>query len=177
MARRAAPVVPMLTCLALVVALAACGGPSARQWADRVCTALTPWRTQIAALNSTARSRVAAASSPAQIRDELAALLRGALAATEAARAEVVDAGIPDVTGGAEVAGRFIASLVAVRDAYARARAELERLPVADQSSFTTGVVGIFDRLNADYARTAPDTSALSSPQLQAAFADLPRCR
>ena len=161
-----------------LVVLAACGGdgPSAREWASRVCSALQPWRTQIVALTAEAQEQMASAGTATQTRENLLRLFAGARAASESARAAVAAAGVPDVAGGAEVSRRFVEALAGTRDAYARAADELQALSTEDAAGFYDGVVGIMTRLNAAYAASGVDTTRLESVQLRAAFDEVEQC-
>lgn len=164
------------------LALAGCSGPkqqgpSAEQWAGQVCGALTPWRTEVAELNTRTAQQMAAATTPAQTRDNLVALMAGAQSATESARAAVAAAGTPQVAGGDAVARSFVAALAGTRDAYAKARADLQALPTGDQTAFYDGVEGVLTRLNDDYRGAAVDPSQLDSPELRRAFDGIASCR
>ncbi|MDT5028888.1 MAG: hypothetical protein QOE61_5314 [Micromonosporaceae bacterium] len=162
----------------VVVTLAACGsGTKPEAWAGQVCDALTPWRAQIAQLNARAQQQMSSAGTPAETRASLLELLAGGQTASETARAAVVAAGAPDVDGGAEVAGRFAASLEKTRDAYAHARAAVAALSTNDASTFYDGVVSVMTTLNAEYARSGVDTSKLDSVELRNAFDKTDRCR
>jgi len=142
--------------LAVLTALAACGsGVPASEWAGRVCSALAPWRTQISDLNARAQRQMSTASTPVQTRDNLLELLSGAETVSESARGAVAAAGTPDVDGGDEVARHFTASLEATRDAYARARGDLQALPTDDAEVFYDGVVAVMTRPSAGSARAS----------------------
>lgn len=171
-ARFAAPL------LAVLVLTAACGhsGVPASTWAASVCTTLTPWRAKIADLNQQAQQQLARASTPEQARTELMALLSGARDATENARSQLVAAGTPDVSGGEAVATRFQTALVQVRDAYAHALTAVTALVAADPA-FYDRVADVLNTLTAEYDRSGVDTSSLSSPDLEAAFAGQSKCR
>jgi hypothetical protein len=162
----------------VVVALAACGsGTKPETWAGQVCDALTPWRAQIAQLNAHAQQQMSSAGTPDETQASLLELLAGGQTASETARAAVVGAGAPDVDGGAEVAGRFAASLEKTRDAYAHARVALQALATNDASAFYAGVVSVMTTLNAEYARSEVDTSKLDSVELRTAFDKSDKCR
>lgn len=170
--RRAAAVV------AVLLLLAGCGGGvSATDWAGRVCAAVKPWRTQIAELNAKAQQQMATATTPGQTRDNLLALLTGGEDASESARAAVVAAGVPDVDGGADIAGRFAVALTRSRDAYHHARTDLAALPTADAATFYDGVVAVMDRLRTEYAASGLDTSNVDSVALRDAFDGVDQCR
>jgi len=161
-----------------VVLLAGCSsGPSAQQWATQVCAALAPWRAAITELNRQASEQMAAATTVAQTRTNLIALVDGARDASETARAGVVAAGVPDVDGGAEVAQRFQAALTATRDAYAAAAAELSALSVDDETRFYDGVVEVLGRLTTRYQQAGEELAGLSSTEVRAAFDAIPECR
>ncbi len=139
--------------------------------------ALAPWRTEISALNSSLQQRMAAAGTPAETRTLITELLSGGEAASERARTAVAAAGVPDVDGGEEVARRFTASLERVRDAYANARADLEALPMTDETSFYDGVVTVMTGLTTEYAASAVDPEQIDSPELRQAFDGIDECR
>lgn len=171
----------LVTVLVAVVAstsLAACGGAIAPStWAETVCQSLTPWRSTIASLNQNAQTEMAGAKTPQDTRIHMLALLSGAQRASEKAREAVAGAGVPDVDGGAVIEKRFVAALTAVRDAYARASATIAALPMTDADTFYSGVAAAMTTLNADYAKSGVDTSALASPELQADFDKVAACR
>jgi hypothetical protein len=168
----------LLLVAALLLPLAACSGqPGARAWAAAVCTALSPWRSEIGALTSRTQQQMSAATTPAQARENLMRLFAGARDASERARAGVAGAGVPDVDGGAQIAHGFTGSLAAVRDAYGRAQESVGALATAPAKAFYEQVSRVVDRLNADYAASSLDTSKLNSAELEAAFDELPQCR
>ena len=172
------------TLLAGTTLLGACGGGRGvppERWAAEVCAALTPWRTQIVALNTQAQQQVAAATAPEQARAGLLDLLRGAETASETARAAVAAAGAPSVGGGEAIAFHFTNSLSTIRDAYARARRDLEALPVADDDvfydRFYDRVEAVFGQLGRDYAAAASDLDRVAVPDLRRAFDEVDECR
>lgn len=161
-----------------LVLMTACGsGVAADEWATEVCAAMSPWRTQISDLNIRAQQQMSTVSTPAQTRDTLLQLLSGAEAASEIARSALAEAGTPDVDGGDEVARRFAASIKETRDAYARARVDLQALPTTDAATFYDGVVVVMARLNQEYARSGVDTTQLNSDELRRAFDGVDQCR
>ena len=170
--------VAVLNLLVISCVLTACSSAVAPQtWAASVCQALTPWRAEITTLNQNAETEMAATRTPADTRTHILALLSGAEKATEKARAEVAAAGVPDVDGGAVIEKRFVAALVAVRNAYQQAETTIGALPTADAGTFYDGVGAAMTKLNADYAKSGVDTSQLASTELQADFDKVPACR
>lgn len=162
----------------LLLALGGCGGGvGARPWAASVCEALAPWRHEITSLNRRAQQQMTARTTPAQAKENLLRLVSGAESASETARAKVAEAGTPDVPGGAKVAQSFVDSLVAVRDAYRRAKQSLQALDTSEAKTFYDGVSAALEKLNAEYARSALDTSSLDSSELKKAFDEVPECR
>lgn len=161
----------------LLLALAGCGGgrPAPQAWAADVCDALGPWRDEIDTLTSGAEQQMTAKTTPAQAKENLVRLLGGAERASETARAQVVDAGVPDVDEGETVAAGFAASLADVRDAYGNARKAIEGLDTGP--GFYDGVSSAVDTLNKEYDASALDTSKLDSPELARAFDEVPECR
>jgi hypothetical protein len=173
--RRGLLAVPVVACVTLA---AGCGGPVApRTWVTSVCQSLAPWRTSISRLNSTAQVEMASARTPQDTRSRVLSLLDGAQQASERARAAVDAAGVPDVDGGAEIERRFVASLAAVRDAYARAAAAVGTLSTTDPAAFYSGVAAAMNRLATDYQSAGVDTDRLASTELQNDFAQVAACR
>jgi len=173
--RRALAAVAAVVCVGSV---AACGGAVApRTWVTSVCQSLAPWRDAISKLNVTAQTQMASAKTPQDTRTRVLALLDGAQQASERARAAVAAAGVPDVQGGAVIEQRFVDSLGAVRDAYARAATTVSALPTGDAKTFYAGVASAMSRLNADYTKAGVDTATLASDELQADFAQVAACR
>lgn len=163
---------------AVVLLLGGCaGGPAPRAWAASVCTALSPWRAEISNLTSRTQQQMTAKTTPAQAKENLVRLLDGAESASETARAEVEEAGVPDVDGGAAVAGGFVDSLTAVRDAYGKAKRGIESLDAGRADPFYDGVETVMKTLTTEYDRSALDTSSLDSPELEKAFDEVPECR
>jgi hypothetical protein len=118
-----------------------------------------------------------AKTTPAQARENLVRLMAGAEEASERARKAVQDAGVPDVDRGEAVAGGFLASLSAVRDAYGKARTTIEGLSTARAGAFYEGVKAAIDTLGREYDASALDTSSLDSPELKQAFDEVAECR
>ncbi|HZN16855.1 MAG TPA: hypothetical protein VFB84_01505 [Micromonosporaceae bacterium] len=168
----------LLTVLLVGLLLGACGGgPTPGVWAATVCQALGPWRSDIASLTARAQQQMAAATTPAQARENMLRLLEGAQQATETARSRVEAAGVPDVDGGSAVAQEFQHALAAMRDAYARARTAVDVLATGDADAFYDGVEAAMATLTEEYGRGALDTTKISSTELRRAFDEVPECR
>ena len=163
---------------ALVVSVAACSGaPGPRAWAASVCTALTPWRTEIGSLTSRAQQQITVNTTPGQAKENLSRLFSGAQVASEKARSGVVKAGVPDVHDGKQIADGFTGALAGLRDAYGRAATGIGGLAIAPAKTFYAQVEKVVDQLNTEYAASSLDTSKLNSPELKEAFDELPECR
>lgn len=174
MGRRIAGVVAV----GLVAAVTACAsGVPAVEWADRVCSALTPWRGQIADLNTRAQNQMSTATNPTETRENLLVLLGGGRDASDNARTALVAAGEPRVEHGREIADRFVASITKARDSYSRAHDSLQRLPVDDPTVFYDGVIGVLGTLQSEYATSEIDTSQLESLELRDAFERADKCQ
>jgi hypothetical protein len=164
--------------LALVASLAACSGAhGARAWAAAVCTSLSPWRAEIGSLTTRVQQQMSGVTTPGQAKDNLMRLFAGGHDASERARAGVAQAGVPDVTGGKQIADSFTASLAALRDAYGKAEQGIEALATAPASAFYTQVEKVVAQFNKDYAASSLDTSKLNSAELKEAFDEVPECR
>jgi hypothetical protein len=175
---RTARFAPPLVVLSLFVTLGGCAsGPAPRVWAASVCTALAPWRTEIATLMSRTQQQMSAATTPAQAKENLVRLFGGAQSASERARAGVQRAGVPDVAEGKQVAESFTASLSAVRDAYGRARTGIEVLATSPSKDFYTKVGTVVQTLDTEYRESELDTTRLNSVELKNAFDEAPECR
>ncbi|WP_460917035.1 hypothetical protein [Plantactinospora veratri] len=153
------------------------GGPTPQAWAAAVCAALAPWRAEIGTLTRSTQQQMTAQTSPAQAKENLVRLLRGAEQASETARQKVAAAGVPDTDKGEAVSKGFVASLTAVRDAYGRAGAAIEALGTGQPSEFYDGVKAAVDTLNQEYDASSLDTSELDSVELKRAFDEVPECR
>jgi hypothetical protein len=168
--------------LAVLAALAAlllggcAGGPPARVWAASVCSALSPWRAQLDSLTTKAQEQANAAPNSAQAKENLVRLFDGARKSTEAARAKVEAAGVPDVDNGPTIARSFVATLAAVRDAYAHAKDGVSELGVDDPKTFSDGVAAVLTTLNSEYAKSSTDLTNLDSVELKKAFDEVPEC-
>ncbi len=168
----------LVAAVACLMALAGCSSaPSATEWATSVCAALKPWRATITELNQRATTQMATATTTAQTKENLIALVSGAGDASETARAAIAAAGIPDVDGGAGVAQGFEAALAGTRDAYATAETDLAALPVTDSTAFYDGVAQILTRLTEQYHSSGIDVSKLDSVELKQAFDGITECR
>ncbi|MBO0871533.1 MAG: hypothetical protein J2P15_23525 [Micromonosporaceae bacterium] len=171
----------LLALLVLSVCATGCGGGGGQvapdTWAGSVCTALHPWRDQITSLNAQAASQMATATTPQQTRDNMLRLLDGARLASERARAQVAAAGVPDVPDGQQIAGRFVAALAAVRDAYRTAHDTVAGFSTREPKAFYDGVSRAVATLNTSYARAGVDTGRLASADLRASFARATPCR
>lgn len=153
------------------------GDVAPKRWAQAVCTALTPWRVEIADLTTKAQQQLQSAKTAAQTKTNIVELLSGAETASEKARAGVSGAGVPDVSGGDKVAQQFTASLSKARDAYGNARRSVEALPTADAKTFYTSVGSAFAVLKEEYEQSAIDPKHVGQKDLQKAFSEVPECR
>jgi hypothetical protein len=161
----------------LALALAGCSqGPPPRAWAANVCSALTPWRAEIATLTSRAQEQTPNSATPEQAKDTLVRMLEGARDSSERARGKVEAAGVPEVDGGMEIASGMTDSLRKMRDAYGRAGDTIKALPTADVTAFYNAVATAMAALQTEYSASALDTSKLRSPELQQAFEEVPEC-
>jgi hypothetical protein len=156
----------------------ACGGTGVKPatWAKSVCTALTPWRTRLAALTSQTQAAMTSTTTPPQVKKNLVGLLGGAANASETARRRVAGAGTPDVDPGDRIAAGFVRSLASTRDAYAHAEGTVAGLDPGDGDAFYAAVGGAFDTLQREYAASALDTDHISSAPLRKAFNEVPEC-
>jgi hypothetical protein len=168
----------IFTLILLGLVLGSCGsGPTAGAWAATVCQALGPWRNTISSLTERAQQQMAAATTPAQAKENLVHLFGGAEQATETARARIEAAGVPDVDGGEAISREFVGALTAMRDAYGRATAAIDGLATGDATAFYDGVEAAMTTLNEEYARSALDTTKISSLELRRAFDEVPECQ
>jgi hypothetical protein len=167
--------------LLLVVVAAVSGGcvadgPPPRVWAASVCSALNPWREDIATLTTRAQQQTPNATTPQQAKENLVRMLEGARDASEKARGRIAAAGVPEVDGGDAIADGVMGSLAKVRDAYGRAGEAMRALSTDDPSAFYDGVAAIMATLRQEYDASALDTSSLRSTELQQAFGEVPEC-
>jgi hypothetical protein len=172
MLRRVAPV------LLAVGLVAGCGhsGVQPAAWAKSVCTALSPWRAQLATLTDQTQQQLTSATTSTQAKKNLVGLLDGAAAASETARHRIAGAGTPEVDRGNEIAARFVASLTAARDAYAHASGTVAGLDAGNAKAFYAAVTTAFEQLQSEYAASALDTDKVSSGPLRKAFNEVPEC-
>jgi hypothetical protein len=166
----------VLATLAAVLLGGCAGGPPPRVWAASVCSALSPWRAQLDSLTTKAQEQANAAPNSAQAKENLVRLFDGAEKSTEAAREKVEAAGVPDVDNGSKIARSFVATLAAVRDAYAHAKDGVTGLGVDDPKTFSDGVAAVLTTLNTEYAKSAADLTNLDSVELKKAFDEVPEC-
>ncbi|MEV8514424.1 hypothetical protein [Dactylosporangium sp. NPDC051484] len=163
--------------LLCVVAGCGAGGVEPKQWAKSVCTALAPWRAEIADLTVKAQQQLQAAKTPAQTKTNIVDLLAGAESASEKARAGVDGAGVPRVADGKKVAEQFTASLSKARDAYGNAKRTVSGLPTADAKTFYAAVGSAFATLKDEYEHSAIDPARVGPADLQQAFDEAAECR
>jgi hypothetical protein len=160
--------------------LAGCGGGVSgvkpAVWAKSVCSALSPWRSQLTTLTDETQRQLTSTTTPPQAKQNLVGLLAGAEQASEEARRRVAEAGTPAVDHGEEIASRFVASLQTARDAYAHARGTVAGLETDDAKAFYGAVAVAFEKLQREYAASALDTGKISSAPLRKAFNEVPEC-
>ncbi|MER7003105.1 hypothetical protein ABT297_08675 [Dactylosporangium sp. NPDC000555] len=164
----------------LLCVVAGCGGADGvepTQWAKSVCTALAPWRAEIADLTVKAQQQLEGAKTPAQAKTNIVDLLVGAESASEKARAGVDGAGVPRVADGKKIAEQFTASLSKARDAYGNAKRTVSGLPTADAKTFYAAVGSAFATLKDEYERSAIDPARVGPADLQHAFDGAAECR
>lgn len=166
----------VLAALAVLLLGGCAGGPPPRVWAASVCTALSPWRAELDSLTTKAQEQANAAPNSAQAKDNLVRLFDGARKSTETAREKVAAAGVPAVDNGDKIANSFVATLAAVRDAYAHAKDGVSELGVDDPKTFSDGVASVLTTLNSEYAKSATDLTDLDSVELKKAFDEVPEC-
>ena len=169
---------PIFLALLLLLGTSACSAEHNPQaWAASVCTALSPWRTQISALTTRTQQQMVAATTPSQAKENLVRLFGGARTATEEARAGVERAGVPDVADGKRISAGFIGALTGMRDAYDRATSGIQGLAITPAESFYAQVQKVVEQLNKDYQQSGLDTADLDSVELKRAFDSLPECQ
>ncbi|HEY0358193.1 MAG TPA: hypothetical protein VGD11_06400 [Mycobacteriales bacterium] len=164
---------------ALTSVLAACGadGIEPEKWAKSVCVAVKPWSAEIDASVTQARTKITAASDPAQTKTELVALFRGAKQASDDAVAKVKKAGVPVADNGKQVADQFVGALSAAGDNFGRAAEGVQTLPTTDRTAFYHGVVKVGDQLSKDNNKSSTQLSTVRSKDLEKAFDKVPECR
>jgi hypothetical protein len=167
---------PVATLVAMTLLGGCAGGPPPRVWAASVCTALSPWRAELDSLTVKAQQQAELAPNSAQAKENLVRLFDGAQKSTEAARAKVEAAGVPDVDNGGKIAKGFVATLAAVRDAYGHAKDGVNQLTAGDSKTFSDGVATVLTTLNSEYAKSAIDVTKLDSVELRKAFDSVPEC-
>ena len=171
---------PISLALVLVLALPVSGcsaQPGPQAWAALVCSALSPWRSEIDSLTSRTQQQMTTKTTPGQAKENLARLFDGAATASEEARVEVERAGVPDVTNGDQIADGFLGSLAGIRDAYGNARTGIQALATSPAKIFYDEVGRVVERLTAEYEKSSLDTTKLESVELQRAFDSLPECQ
>ncbi|MEV4411223.1 hypothetical protein [Catellatospora sp. NPDC049609] len=151
-------------------------GPPPRVWAASVCSALNPWRDEIATLTTRAQQQTPQATTPQQAKENLVRMLEGARDASEKARGRVEAVGVPEVDDGPEIADGVTGSLAKVRDAYGRAGEAMRALPTDDAAKFYDDVSAVMVTLQREYDASALDTGSLRSTELQQAFGEVPEC-
>ena len=175
---RAVRPISLALVLVLAVPLSACSSEKGPQvWAALVCTALSPWRSEIDSLTSRTQQQMNAGTTPGQAKENLARLFGGAADASETARAGVERAGVPDVTDGKRIAEGFTGSLAGIRDAYGQARTGIEALATAPAKTFYAEVDKVLAKLTRDYDQSILDTTKLESEKLRKEFDSLPECQ
>lgn len=153
------------------------GDVAPKQWAQSVCTALAPWRTEIADLTTKAQQQLQTAKTAAQTKSNIVDLLSGAESASEKARLGVNGAGTPKVDDGDKIAEQFTASLSKARDAYGNAKRTVSALPTNDAKAFYSSVTAAFATLKEEYEKSAIDPAHVGQEDLQNAFDEVPECR
>ena len=148
-----------------------------KTWATSVCSALTPWRTRVADLTSTAQQEIGKTGTPAQTKQTLTTLLSGAEQASERARKRIVAAGVPDVEDGKGIAQRFTTALTRARDAYGHAKTTVSGLSTGQNKAFYDAVAAAFVKLNEEYGASALDVRTVGPQQLRRSFDEVPECR
>lgn len=176
--RRARTAALIVLGLAVITGVSGCThAVEPKSWAADVCRALSPWRSEITKLNSTAQQAMASAKTADETRAHLIDLLDGARSATDKATAAVRAAGVPDVDGGAVIEKRFVASLRKISAAYAHASSAIKALDPAHADTFYKSVGTTMTTLNNEYAQSGIDTDQLVSPELEADFDTVSACR
>jgi hypothetical protein len=153
------------------------GEVAPKKWAQTVCTALAPWRAEIAELTTKAQQQLQTAKTANQTKTNIVELLSGAETASEKARAGVDGAGVPEVTDGDKIAEQFTASLSKARDAYGNAKRNVSALPTADEKAFYAAVTSAFTTLKNEYEQSALDPAHVGQEDLRKAFNEVPECR
>jgi hypothetical protein len=153
------------------------GDVAPKKWAQTVCTALAPWRAEIADLTTKAQQQLQTAKTANQTKTNIVDLLSGAETASEKARAGIDGAGIPEVADGHKIAEQFAASLSKARDAYGNAKRTVSALPTTDEKAFYSSVTSAFATLKNEYEQSAIDPAHVGQKDLQQAFNEVPECR
>lgn len=159
--------------------LAGCGGSAVKPaaWAKSVCTALTPWRTQVAGLTQQAQREIDQTRTPVQTKQSLMTLLSGAERASDLARRRILAAGVPDVDGGKKAADTFVTALTRARDAYGHTRTTIAGLDPSEAKPFYDAVERAFSQLGTEYSGSVLNISKVGPAPLHKAFDEVPECR
>jgi len=170
------------------VVLASCGGGgggggggpaiSAEAYAAGFCGLLGDWLGSIQDRSSGLSGSFTAAASPADGQEILGTYVDGLIADTEELITGTEELGVPDVDGGGTIAETLIAAFEDAKAVLEDARAEVDGLPTDDPAAFAeaSGALGVSIEASLGAIGASLSLSDVSSPELDAAFAEDPAC-
>jgi hypothetical protein len=192
--RRSTSVVASAVAVALLVG--ACGGGSstlstsngspgppvasgveAKTWAGAVCQDTLDWQTAVGQQSESFSSIVAGAGSLDEAKAAAVSFFDGLITRTESFLSQLRAAGTPAVPNGASLSTSIVSGIQQIDQAYKAARAKAEALTTSDATAFGQQLSAIGADLTAASQRIGSSISALSSPELEAASADVAACQ
>jgi hypothetical protein len=166
--------------LALVAGLVGCGGSSpppkvtAAAYVGAVCGTVGPFEKQL-----TTRSQAfnpSAIKTPAQGRAVLKTFLSGVAGDTDTALSRLKAAGIPKVTGGANIYTRIVSAFTSLDTTMKQAAHDADTLPTTNDAAFKTAATKLVSTVQRSLKTIGPSLSGLKSSALITAARKAPAC-
>lgn len=152
------------------------GRVTAEAWASSVCGATADWIDEIETLNAGLQEHLDASSLEA-LRDSTVDYFDDLLASTDRMIDRVDAAGVPDVEGGAQVAGHVRSGLATARRALRDARERAAALATDDPETFSGELRQIGEEVATSLSDVGASMARFRSPELDAASEDVPECQ
>ena len=171
-----------IVAVALVLALAACGGSSstkkvsAASYVKSVCTSATSWFHSIQTAGGQLQATVHKSHSLPSLKKAYISFVEDMLNATARAEQQLRSAGTPSVKNGNKISAEVVHAFENARRGLQRAAAQVREAPTSSSSAFESaagGVQGTVQRALSSMAALAPQ----KNPQLHAAALKDPSCK
>jgi hypothetical protein len=172
--RRAISIFSVLVALSTSACGGGSSGVSAATYVGKVCTAVAAWARDIQ--NRSGVLTTVASAGPTQSKAALQTFMTAAVSDTGTVVSQLRSAGVPNISGGSQIASQLISGFKGIESAIAQAASSAKSLPTGDPTSFNTARRALALSVRSSLGSISTGLAALKNPDLEAASKKVPAC-